>query len=134
MTSTTRTLAAAGDDGANCWLGETCLALLTLLKAPLLPFLTAISDLVKPVTASEKVNVKVTSPLAVPGTLSAMVSLGFLLSRIRRRVLEAGARLPAASATRAVKEWARLVARLVLGVKDQVLALTVALPRKALPE
>ena len=56
------------------------------------------------------------------------------LSRIRRRVLDAVPRLPAASATRAVKEWTRLVARLDEGVKDQVLALTVALPRKALPE
>ena len=49
-------------------LGETtCLYTrkLTLLKALLLPFLMAISDLAKPVTASEKV--KVTSSLAVRG-------------------------------------------------------------------
>ena len=49
-------------------------------------------------------------------------------------MLEAVARLPAASATRAVKEWVRLVARLEEGVKDQVLALTVASPRKVFPE
>ena len=49
-------------------------------------------------------------------------------------MLEGVARLPAASATRAVKEWVRLVARLEVGVKLQVLALTVALPRKVLPE
>ena len=51
----------------------------------------------------------------------------------QRRVLEAVARLPAASATRAVK-WVRLVARLEEGVKDQFLALTVASPRKVFPE
>ena len=60
--------------------------------------------------------------------------VGAALSRISVRVLEAVARLPAASATRALKEWVRLVARLEEGVKLQVLALTVALPRKAFPE
>ena len=64
----------------------------------------------------------------------ALRAAGEAVSRIRRRVLDAVPRLPAASATRAVKEWTRLVARFDEGVKDQVLALTVALPRKALPE
>ena len=56
---------------------------------------------------------------------------GLSLSRISRRVLEARPRFPAASATRAVKEWVRLVARLDVGVKDQLRPLTEALPRKA---
>ena len=61
-------------------------------------------------------------------------AVGAAESRISRRVLEARPRFPAASATRAVKEWVRLVARLDLGVKDQLRPLTEALPRKDFPE
>ena len=51
-------------------------------------------------------------------------AVGAAESRISLRVLEGALRLPAASATRAVKEWVRLVVRLDVGVKDQALALT----------
>ena len=59
---------------------------------------------------------------------------GAVESRISLRVLEAVARLPAASATRALKKWVRLVASCLEGVKDPLNPLTQAFPRKALAE
>lgn len=52
-------------------------------KAPLLPFATVTLELSKPVTDSEKVNVKVTaSPiLASPEILSEMVTVGAVVSK-----------------------------------------------------
>lgn len=45
-------------------------------NVPLVPLVTEMSPLVKPVTASLKVNVNVTSLAAVPGTLSVIVTIG----------------------------------------------------------
>ena len=77
-------------------------------------------------------------PLMSP-TLSEMRVMtlrvaGAAESRISWRVLEGVPRFPAASVTRAEKEWVRLVARLELGVKIQLRSSTEALPRKDAPE
>ena len=50
------------------------------MKVPAVPPPTVISPEAKPVTVSEKVKVKVTSPFAVPMTLSVMITLGSVVS------------------------------------------------------
>ena len=58
--------------------------LLTAVKAPLLPLPTVTSLVSKPVTASEKVKVKVTVPsavLTVFGSLSVIVTVGAAVSK-----------------------------------------------------
>ena len=77
-------------------------------------------------------------PLMSP-TLSEMRVMtlrvaGAAESRISWRVLEGVPRFPAASATRAEKEWLRLVTRSESGVKSQLRPSTEALPRKNAPE
>ena len=59
---------------------------------------------------------------------------GAAVSIVKPRGLDAAPRLPAASATRAVKECVKLLASFVEGVNDHVLPSTVALPRKSSPE
>ena len=53
-----------------------------LEKVPLVPPVRMMSSVVKPVTSSEKLNVKVISPLAVPLVLSLMVRVGGAVSNI----------------------------------------------------
>ena len=51
-------------------------------NVPAVPPLTVTSPLAKSATASEKVNVNTTSPVAVPDVLSVMVSVGATRSRV----------------------------------------------------
>ncbi len=50
------------------------------VNAPLVPPVTVTSAAVKPLTGSLKVNVKVTGPVAVPGALSVIASVGAAVS------------------------------------------------------
>ena len=54
-------------------------------NAPAVPPLTATSPIAKSATASEKVNVNTTGPVAVPDVLSVMVSVGANRSRVAKR-------------------------------------------------
>ena len=54
---------------------------LTAVNAPFVPFATVTLLASNPVTASLKVKVKVTSPVAVPDTSSVIVTLGAAVSK-----------------------------------------------------
>ena len=68
-------------------------------KVPLLPFATVTLLASNPVTASLKLNVKLTAPLATPALLSVMVIVGAMVSNAWLTCAGAVAWLPAASVT-----------------------------------
>ena len=57
------------------------MVLLTAEKVPFVPLPTVTLVVEKPVTASEKVKVNVVAPVAVPATLSEMVTDGARVSK-----------------------------------------------------
>ena len=67
------------------------------LKTPLLPLVIVMSSAAKPITASEKVKVKVIVSVAVPDTSSLIVRVGAWVSKVSDGVVPAPPLLPAAS-------------------------------------
>ena len=67
------------------------------LNVPWLPLVIVMSSAAKPVTASEKVKVKVIGPVAVSDTSSLIVRVGAWVSKVSDGVVPAPPLLPAES-------------------------------------